>query len=438
MSPSQPGPYQSKALSSVIKQTRRLIDQTSTALRRLKVTANWTAQTLLYPVYVVFQTIRLMGAQLRQAASFGLPGLRSIAQNSSDSPELQASLTSDTPIQKVLLAVQSFSLPTTLPVVVESVEQPEELDRKAQSPSFTIYSLKNLLVRNLRSWVGNLGGKLQGAKQVGGLSASPSELAKAGGQQIARQEVEHLARTKVFVRGIASLLETKLLVLVTSENQVLDILTPEQQLKLRQRIAWETAHYGRYLRLRQSARQLLWRSSTENPHLLLPVRLFRQLMGWVQSGKLAIAANLFQEASPPIPSAQNLLPATPRWSSLPFSGSLASLFKRVLGESTPAIAQSSANAPLLNSAALAIPLAPRVSVPEPIKAPLEAQPIFPRTQFSQEDEFPDYLDVDAIPVGYILSPLEQVLRWLDRCLLLIEKWLISIWKWLLSLVSKMQ
>jgi hypothetical protein len=117
---------------------------------------------------------------------------------------------------------------------------------------------------------------------------------------------------------------------------------------------------------------------------------------------------------------------------------LASLFKRVLGESTPAIAQSSANAPLLNSAALAIPLAPRVSVPEPIKAPLEAQPIFPRTQFSQEDEFPDYLDVDAIPVGYILSPLEQVLRWLDRCLLLIEKWLISIWKWLLSLVSKMQ
>ncbi|NJP11824.1 MAG: hypothetical protein HC866_22075 [Leptolyngbyaceae cyanobacterium RU_5_1] len=51
------------------------------------------------------------------------------------------------------------------------------------------------------------------------------------------------------IRAIASALDTRSLVLVTNHNQILDILTLEQQQLLHQRIVWDVATYGRHARL---------------------------------------------------------------------------------------------------------------------------------------------------------------------------------------------
>ncbi|MEW6498680.1 MAG: hypothetical protein AB1589_40205, partial [Cyanobacteriota bacterium] len=102
------------------------------------------------------------------------------------------------------------------------------------------------------------------------------------------------------IQGVASLLATRSLVLVTIENQILDILTPQQQQKLASKIRWEVADFLHQRRLDQSLqiKKATPRLSTlDRPGVFLPVRLFWQVMAWVQTSPVAIAANLFQEAT---------------------------------------------------------------------------------------------------------------------------------------------
>jgi hypothetical protein len=102
------------------------------------------------------------------------------------------------------------------------------------------------------------------------------------------------------IQGVATLIETRTLVLVTVDNQILDILTPQQQQKLASKISWEMADLLRQWRLAQaSERQRVQRLGTtvNQRRLLPPMRLFWQLMAWVQTSPVAIAANLFQESA---------------------------------------------------------------------------------------------------------------------------------------------
>ncbi|OUC15880.1 MAG: hypothetical protein B0A82_04745, partial [Alkalinema sp. CACIAM 70d] len=97
------------------------------------------------------------------------------------------------------------------------------------------------------------------------------------------------------IRGVASLVSTQRMVLVAKDNQLLDVLTQSQQHQLKRRIILELALYYRYWRRHQlktgSAMVVRDRSS-----LALPLRLFWQLMAWVQSSPIAVSTNLFQEA----------------------------------------------------------------------------------------------------------------------------------------------
>jgi hypothetical protein len=90
------------------------------------------------------------------------------------------------------------------------------------------------------------------------------------------------------------------LVLVTIENQILDILTPQQQQKLASKMSWEVADLLRTRRLVQASKlknAAPRLSSLDQPRVLLPVRLFWKVMAWVQTSPVAIAANLFQEST---------------------------------------------------------------------------------------------------------------------------------------------
>lgn len=495
MSVSRPGPYQSRVLSGVVRQARRWADQVNIALRRLKNTTDWAAQLVLYPIYVVFQTVGLAGAQLRQAVGLGLPELKAIAQGIKQAPSDTApALTANTPIQQALLTVQSFSLPMDLPVLLEQATPSEESHPSdPSSPEFTLRSFRGLVVSTLRSWVQSLVRKPQSAEQVSGLTVGSSELVTTAAGQLSQTQTGQISSAKVFVRGIASLVETKTLVLVTNQNQVLDVLTSEQQIQLRQRISWETAHYGRYLRLRQATQQALRsRLASGNPHLLLPVRLFRRLMGWVQTSPLAIAANLFQESSlPAIAGTKPLaslpasfhLPALPL-PTLPAQNPLVQMLKTVFsGErsgpvpplalpfnpfsalSIPNTAQrirnlltstvqslratysglslrSTDSLTLQSSAALPdselIQSAFLTSVSLPVQPGSPSLVNSPSSPFSLENAGSDYLETDVISMDYVLSPLELVLRWVDRFLLWLEKWMGIIWNWLIRFLKRGQ
>lgn len=492
MSSSQPGPYQSKVLSSVIRETRRWVDQVSTALRHIKVNAAWAAQILVYPVYVAFQTVRLVGAKIQQAVGLGLPELKAIAQTPpTPIPLKPSSLTADTSIQQALLTVQAFSLPEDLSIQVEPTDLAESVSEEPSVPLPTFPSIGRWAVAHLRSWVGNLRGSVQPQDSTGTLTHSATgaaSLATAGGSLA--QSAKGLNQAKVIVRGIASLVEHKALVLVTAQNQILDILTIEQQLKLRQRIAWETAHYGRYMNLRQAVRQAVMPPTAENPHVLLPVRLFKRLMGWVQSSPIAIAANLFQEAALLPPAETPVIPvlptaaAQPIWRNpnTPLDGLLQRLAGWVQTSSTAwamKLAQKSPQLPTADTQTLPVlPPAPELPVlprwhsllqglqkafrgSEIVLPSRASSPLAPLNQPStvsaielttaqirsqvqiaaasptfELNHSPDYLETEALSIGYVLSPLEQIMRWLDRLLLWVEKWLTKTWNWLVSLIRR--
>ena len=234
---SSSGRFQSHLFNFVSRQAQKIADQTKKAARHLKVATIWGTQILLYPVYVLFQSTRLLGQQLKRAVQRSVLRLRLskvIPSLSNSSPS--APLTADTPIQRVLTAIQD-------------------------------------------SWL------LTGAN----LAALESEHPLA----------QSVAGSVATIQGIASLISTRNLVLVTIDDQVMDVLTIEQQTHLKQRIIWEMANYWRYWRrhyIAQSYPTLLL-PPEDRATLLPPVRIFRQLMAWVQSGPIAIAANLFQESA---------------------------------------------------------------------------------------------------------------------------------------------
>lgn len=64
-----------------------------------------------------------------------------------------------------------------------------------------------------------------------------------------------LSRNRPVIRGIATQRSSRTLVLVTAQNEILDILTPQQQQRLQERIIGEVAQYWRYQRLAHSVEQ---------------------------------------------------------------------------------------------------------------------------------------------------------------------------------------
>ncbi|MBD1936533.1 hypothetical protein [Microcoleus sp. FACHB-68] len=243
--------YQSRFFNFLSQKSRRVAETCDHAVRQLKVATVWGAQVFLYPIYAIFQTARLTGKQLEQAVTEGKPLLQE-----STSSQRQEPPTVDTPLQKVLEATQTLSLPED---VAKRFSPPAGNSQLAVKPADKLNATK---------------------------SAKIQRNAGKGDNAI--------------IHGVASLIATKSLVLVTVKNEVLDILTPPQQEKLRQRISWEVAHYCRYRKLAATQRQkniAQLPPPEERANLALPVRVFVDVMAWVQSGPVAVTVNLFQEAA---------------------------------------------------------------------------------------------------------------------------------------------
>ena len=268
MSSASTGRYQSRLFNFLNRQSIRLTDQFNRTVRHLKVAATWGTQILLYPVYLLVQAGLSAGRQLSSAAQTGSTPLKAF----SHSQPQETAPTVDTPIQRVLEEVRILELPIA--------RLKEELN-----------------VEKLEGW--NVQDNLLTCQSATQTHLQPSKLPPETPTHLNPTEQE-LSNEHCLVRGVATLLTTRTLVLVTVQNQVLDILTPEQQQKLSARIIWEVSDFLHQRRLVQvSERQVVPHrlANLDGPRVFLPVRLFWQLMAWVQTSPVAIAANLFQEST---------------------------------------------------------------------------------------------------------------------------------------------
>ena len=234
MSPSDNGPYKSRLFSFINRQAINLNSRLNKSFRQLKIVTEWGVQILLYPVYLLVQTGRWASRQLTEKMAEIQHYLpQSPEKKPLSPPEPQL----DEPISHVLAEIIADS----------SLEIPPHS------------------------------------------SALDRDLAAQSQETI-------LFRAKV--RGIASVLTTGNLVLITDNNQILNIISLQQQKRIEKRLILALANYYYQRRyLDQRSLNQLPLIKTNNPHVLFPIRLFWELMSWMQSGSIAISVDLFGESS---------------------------------------------------------------------------------------------------------------------------------------------
>lgn len=410
---SSSGRFQSRVFSFLSQQRLRLQDRMQRLWRQTQVTAAWSAQILLYPVYVAFQTTRLLSSQATRAVQRIFPGLKAASP-----PELPPV---DAPIERTLTAVWQ----------VLGVENPE-LDSTNSDSSLS----------NPRSLART--SSQQAIASIPSNTANPFPLSPL---VPVYENGSGIALTAASLQGIASLISTRALVLVSSGNEILDILTPTQQLQLRQSIAWELASYWRDRRLYLAAHRpvnLLPLPHTEQPNLLPPVRSFLRLMAWVQRGPVAIATNLFQEATlaqyfSDLDSSdtnsllegedvwflaeQPSLAGTSRPQKLPQGNGTFS--SPLLLESTRAIART-------QPATIQFTEPQQTGLAERGDEAIALQNSQAANMNASRPGIEPYLDVETTLVGYEKHLLTRLLEWLDGGMLWVEEQWALFWKWLMN------
>ncbi|WP_416666251.1 hypothetical protein [Egbenema bharatensis] len=306
------GRYQSKLFSFFSEQSLRLRDQTTETWRRVKIAATWSAQIVLYPIYLAFQSTRLVGKQLRQTARQVFPQLRAARQSiqnpdlSFSSPEAIAPA-SDTPIQNVLQA--AIHLTQTLPAsaLLEPLGGQDAHPTRALSPDSLPEPLGEQDAHPTRaSSPSSLPEPLGGQDAHPTRALSPDSLPTPDSSFLPPpSSLSPQSSVLSPIQSIASLLDTRSLVLVSTDNQLLDILTPDQQTQLYRRMIWELADYYHQQKALGLQQPVALKSPVVNnflplpadrPNALLPIRVFHGLMAWMQTSPVAIAANLFQES----------------------------------------------------------------------------------------------------------------------------------------------
>jgi len=378
---SQPsGPFKSRALSRVVRWAQRWWYRGQVTWRTAKQVTGWTAQILVYPLYAAFQAGRLVRLRLQQARETNHARQHRLLEDI-DTGQLvtqERSPQSDHVVQRLLTVVRQVVLP--------------QLPGWQETP----------ILNGSDVWIADR--RLLG-------TAAPYPLVETDPTQPLVPGTTAIAQSSLpvgTIRGLASVIRTRSLVLVSDQNTVLDILTPTQQAWLQEVIAWEVVHFVRVRRLRDSLHRLAW---IPRPDEGAPwwVRGYLRLMAWMASTPVAIAANLFYEAE-----AQAYLAAEAE----PFDSIGATQSHPDGVFELPILIESPVLEPLQVAIAPTTRLSPQI---EKLK-----QPTVERNLSHSSDS--DYIDTSVSLVGYVQSPFEQFLRWVDRCLLWVEGIFTKLWQ----------
>ncbi|MDZ8050183.1 MAG: hypothetical protein RMX68_007145 [Aulosira sp. ZfuVER01] len=205
------GRYQSRIFNFVHQQSRRLTEQLEHTIRYVQVATKWGVGVLLYPVYQLLQST--------ESANKTLYG-----KEPQTRLQLEAETPSDVdaPIVNVLETVKNLSFAETAATSSNSVSAPE-------SPLALLESLWLKFVPHKPSNKSRLSQSLTISENPAG-SLNPSPIYPT-------------------VQGIATNLEKRNLLLISADNEILDILTPQEQAKLEDLIINEVANYWRTWRL---------------------------------------------------------------------------------------------------------------------------------------------------------------------------------------------
>ncbi|QSJ14803.1 hypothetical protein JYQ62_23280 [Nostoc sp. UHCC 0702] len=218
--------YQSRLFNFVHQQSRRLTQQWEYTFRHLQVATKKGVDVLFYSVSQLFQSVGSSGKTLYTKES--QPRLKLQPSDRDFQPETPPN--ADIPIQHVLESVQNFASE----VAIVTPPTTQELGEK-KDVSFSPQPLVPL-----KSWWQKF---FHRPTTNASLPQSLTIKDNSAQSLTLSTKEDSLKRHLPVVRGIATNLVNRNLVLVCTNNEILDILTPQQQAKLQDRIISEVAEY---------------------------------------------------------------------------------------------------------------------------------------------------------------------------------------------------
>ncbi len=261
MSSASSGRYQSRLFNFVHKQSRRWGEGLGRTLRHLQVAATWSLEALMYPVFMLIQkAVESVGKQLHAGQQQRQPRLQ--ANDTDFQPETP--LVVDTPILRVLEAVKYLH--------EEGNKEGDKIGALGIGQGASGIGQGASGIGHRASGIGQgasgigqgASGIGQGASGIGHRASGIGHRASDMGEKTNAQSpipnsqfsmpnaqcpIPNFHSPFLRIQGIASQLTNRNLVLITTENEILDILTPQQQQKLEERIIAEIANYWRHWRL---------------------------------------------------------------------------------------------------------------------------------------------------------------------------------------------
>ncbi len=438
--------YKSRVFTFISKRTNRLKDSCAQGLRHLKVAVVWTGQILLYPLHLLAQSTKLFHPELptsRQQPALPQPN-----------PHLS--------IEQALDFIADAEYPIHL-----SGSSIEEIDHRNELVA------EDWSVIDENIWNTGYGNTAIASREIVNTTSRDRRVTSA----------------KPVVRGMCSLLSNRSIALVTTENEILNILNTTQQQEIRRRIgidlavAWHQWQHNRFdynpdrelLADRSPSPQLAIGSSTiTEPNLL------QRWQNWLESLKdrsptaesqieLAAIDNIAPKSQLKLPAANySFTPQPPqfdRFIELPqlppviedrVSIDRENLVIDTLAKLPPEWLKRWWNyyrdylyiPPQDNSDLVhqpqdfqLIPIEP-ASQKGTIRAKIDRQdasslvvnkPIEISTSRSHQDlkfNTQDWIEAESEDLGHSRSLIASILMWLDSMMLKIENWLIKIWEFI--------
>ncbi|AFZ35729.1 hypothetical protein Sta7437_2180 [Stanieria cyanosphaera PCC 7437] len=275
MSSSSTERYKSRLFNFLNRQSIRLGGEIGKTVRQLKIATEFGVQILLYPVYLMVQAGRSTRQQLEQKAQ---PS-KYLTPGELDSSALSTQST-DQPIEQILKAVEPLLITEQ---TVERVNSNSQAISLLRSESQLSFDGQNNVLQKITATIEIFKAKLSHQK-------NPTKaIAKC------------LANGETAIQGVASLLDSHNLVLVDSNNQILDILNLQQQEQITSYIVHKfgKGQFNKRSLFQNTTQKFLSALpdfSQHNPNLSPPVRWFWNLINWVQTSPIAVTTNLFDES----------------------------------------------------------------------------------------------------------------------------------------------
>ena len=280
-------PYKSRLLNFLNRQTISFQDKLGITVRNLRSTTEMGIQLLLYPFYLMVQSGRVARRQLesRVQSSLLLSGAKT---SKSDSSVTTASV----PLDEVLNLVEPWldDREDIGSIEAETIDiSPVNQVSEQADPWLNLPSLPKKQTKQTET-----------SSQLENIQTRFSPLSP---------------QSSLEIQGIASLLDSREIVLVDYHNRILNVLNSRQQEILQQYLARRHQNPNRLVTTAHKVLASLPQISKKNSAKSAPLEFFWKTLDWLQTSPVAKKVNLFGESQ--LASSSPVLPPSTTSSFLP-------------------------------------------------------------------------------------------------------------------------